>query len=124
MCVCLCTWGMCVCVYVYEWTTFYPLRPASQESMEVKGTIVVLGAYDYDILGKNDFMGICVVPCNDIPQLSNSSSLLDENSPKRRNMTLPLFHIGESKALLALQHHFSDHEAVEFLNVLRKSYHK
>ena len=113
-----------VCVYVYEWTTFYPLRPASQESMEMKGTIVVLGAYDYDILGKNDFMGICVVPCNDIPQLSNSSSLLDENSPKRKNMTLPLFHIGESKALLALQHHFSDHEAVEFLNVLRKSYHK
>ncbi|KAL5473221.1 hypothetical protein EMCRGX_G027674 [Ephydatia muelleri] len=100
--------------------------PASQESMEVKGTIVVLGAYDHDILGKNDFMGICVVSCNDIPQLSNSSSLLDANSPKRRNMTLPLFHIGESKALqeLALRHHFSDHEAVEFLNVLSKNYHK
>ena len=94
--------------------------------MEVKGTIVVLGAYDHDVLGKDDFMGICVVLCSDIPQISNKSSLLDISSPKRKNLTLPLFHIAESKALqeLALRHQFSDHESIEFINVLSKSYHK
>ena len=104
----------------------YVFRAASQESMELKGTIMVLGAYDHDVLGKDDFMGICVVLCKGIPQISNKSSLLDENSPKRMNLTLPLFHIEESVALqeLALRHQLSDHEAIEFLNILSKSYHK
>ena len=61
----------------------YVFRAASQESMELKGTIMVLGAYDHDVVGKDDFMGICVVLCKGIPQISNKSSLLDDKSPKR-----------------------------------------
>ena len=90
--------------------------------MEVKGTIVVLGAYDHDVLGKNNFMGICVVLCSDIPQISNKSSLLDISSPKRKNLTLPLFLLGESKALqeLTIRHAQADREASNFLLTLNK----
>ena len=91
--------------------------------MEVKGTIVVLGAYDHDVLGKNNFMGICVVLCSDIPQISNKSSLLDISSPKCKNLTLPLFLLGESKALqeLTTRHAQADSEASDFLLTLNKT---
>ncbi|KAL5473219.1 hypothetical protein EMCRGX_G027672 [Ephydatia muelleri] len=96
--------------------------PASQESMEMKGTIAVLVAYNRDVLGKEIFIGMCVIPCNDIPRISNKSSLLDVSSPKRMNMALPLFHIGESKALqeLTARQVLADPEATDFLSTLNK----
>ena len=104
--------GPCSILYVF--------RAASQESMELKGTIMVLGAYDHDVVGKDDFMGICVVLCNGIPQISNRSSLLDDNCPRRRNLTLPLFHPEDSKALqeLTSRHALADSEATDFLHTL------
>ena len=104
----------------------YVFRAASQESMELKGTIMVLGAYSHDVLGKDDFMGICVVLCNGIPQISNKSSLLDEKSPRRRNLTLPLFLAEDSKALqeLTSRHALADSKATEFLHTLSNMYGK
>ena len=88
----------------------------------MKGTIAVLVAYNRDVLGKEIFIGMCVIPCNDIPRISNKSSLLDDSSPKRKNMALPLFHVGESKALqeLTARQVLADPEATDFLSTLNK----
>ena len=99
---------------------FHFIRAASQESMELKGTIMVLVVYNSDILGKDDFIGMCAVLCNGIPQISNRSSLLDDNSPRRRNLTFPLFLAEDSKALqeFTSQHALADSEATDFLHTL------
>ena len=99
-------------------------RPILQDETK-ESAILVLAVYDYDIVGKNDFMGICVIPWKDIPQISNTASLLNESAAERRNLALPLFHIEDSKALqeLTQRHHFShDHEATAFTHLLKNNY--
>ena len=86
---------------------------------------LVLAVYDHEIVGKNDFMGICVIPSKDIPQISNAASLLNDSASERRNLTLPLFQIEDTKALqeVAQRHHCShDHEAATFYRVLKNNY--
>ncbi|KAL5473226.1 hypothetical protein EMCRGX_G027680 [Ephydatia muelleri] len=100
------------------------LLPILQDETK-ESAILVLAVYDYEIVGKNDFMGICVIPWKDIPQISNTASLLNESAAERRNLALPLFHIEDSKALqeLTQRHHFShDHEATAFTHLLKNNY--
>ncbi len=64
----------------------------------------MLAVYDHDVIGSNDFAGLCVVSCKDIPRLSASrASVLDPDAPERKNLLLPLFQIKESLALRELE---------------------
>lgn len=48
--------------------------------------------FDYNLIGYNKFVGMCVVACKDIPQLSSpESSLTDPSSAQQANLKLPLF---------------------------------
>ena len=89
----------------------------------MKGAIAMLVACNRDVMGKEDFIGMCVILCCDFPRISNKSSLLDDSAPKRKNITLPLIHIGESKALqeLTARQGLADSEAADFLSTLNKA---
>ena len=73
-------------------THFYPCSPAKQEDIDTEGTALLLSVFDYNVIGANGFVGMCVVACKDIPQMvSTEASLTDPNSPQQINLTLPLF---------------------------------
>ncbi len=64
----------------------------------------MLAVYHYNFIGANDFAGLCVVSCKDIPRLSASrASVLDPDAPECKNLLLPLFHIKETLALRELE---------------------
>jgi hypothetical protein len=47
--------------------------------------------FDYNLIGYNEFVGICVVACKDIPRLASpESSLTDPSSAQQANLKLPL----------------------------------
>lgn len=84
---------------------------------------MILSAYNYDKIGKNELMGINVVQCKDVPHIS-STSLLDDKTPKRCNLALPLFKVEEIQSFqeLALRHQNGDTEASNFFKLLSKKY--
>lgn len=98
--------------------------PVTRQQLHSEGAVMVLSAYSYDKIGKNDFMGICVVQCSDIPLISSTTLLLDDKVPKRSNFQLPLFQIEEVKALqeLGVRHLSGETEASNFLKLLSKKY--
>ena len=98
--------------------------PAEQREIDIEGTILLLSVFDHDIVGANDFAGVCVVACKDIPQLiSPEASLTDPDAPQRKNLTLPLFHYtNETPAFAELdaRARLEDHKANEFFKVNKK----
>lgn len=85
---------------------------------------MVLSAYNYDKIGRNELMGISVVQCKDVPHVSSTTSLLDDKAPKRSNLELPLFQIEELGSFqeLYLRHQNGDTEASNFFKLLSKKY--
>ena len=66
--------------------------PAKQAEIDVEGTVLLLSVFSHEVVGANDFAGMCVVACKDIPQLVSSEALpSDSDAPQRKNLTLPLF---------------------------------
>ena len=59
--------------------------------MNKEGAILLLAVYDHDLIGSNDFAGLCAIACKDIPQLSHHPSVTDPNAPHAKNLILPLF---------------------------------
>ena len=96
----------------------------SKEQLRSEGAVLVLSVYDFDKIGKNELMGICVVQCADAPSVSSTSSLLDDGAPKRSNLGLSLFQIEELKPFqeLRLRHENYDTEASSFFKLLNKKY--
>lgn len=108
--------------------------PARQTEINVDGAVLLLSVFDHDLVGSNDFAGMCVVACKDIPRMTSpQASLTDPNAPQRLNLTLPLFHYtAETPAFAELDSraHLGDAKAVEFfkseksLNLLGPSLHQ
>lgn len=92
--------------------------------IDYEGTALVLSVFDHDIVGANDFAGMCVVACKDIPQLaSTEASLTDPNAPQRVNLTLPLFrytHETPAFAELDARARLGDDKASNFFKVNKK----
>ena len=91
--------------------------------MEVEGTVLLLSVFDSDVVGANDFAGMCVVACKDFPQLLPSeASLTDPNSPQRKNLTLPLFRYTSETHLSELdtRARLGDGKASDFFKVNKK----
>lgn len=101
-----------------------PHRPASADNLSIKGSVLLLSFYDYDIITSNDFMGMCVIPLHSLPGLP-SLPPPDQNAPRRKNLTLPLFELSEemkSRAALELvsRSQKGDPRAVGFLKENKK----
>lgn len=92
-------------------------RPAHSSLMEIEGTILTLAIYDYDVFGKDNFIGLCVASCNSIPDASEL-----RKSPMTLN--LPLFHIKSSSILeeLVIRHQRSDEMASQLYTTLVKNF--
>lgn len=88
--------------------------------MQIEGTILTLVLYDYDVFGKDNFIGLCVVSCKSIPQFKDASEL--QKSPMKLN--LPLFHIKNSNVLqeLVTRHQRSDEIASQLYTTLIKKF--
>ena len=98
--------------------------PAQQAEIDAEGAILLLSVFDHDIVGANDFAGMCVVACKDIPQLiPPEASLTDPNAPQRVNLTLPLFRYTQETpafAELDARARLGDDMASEFFKVNKK----
>ena len=76
-------------------------RSADRQFLETEGAILLLSVFDHDIIRSNDFCGLCVVPCKDIPLLSPAESAFsDPNAVQRKNLMLPLFKLKKSTVVL------------------------
>ena len=61
--------------------------------MEKEGAVLLLTVLD-DGMFKDEFAGLCVMPCKDIPRLevtTEQQALLRDDVPERKVMTLSLF---------------------------------
>ena len=100
---------------------FYLYRPAKSTEMDVEGTVLLLSVFDHDVIGANDFAGMCVVACKDIPQLASpEASLTDPDAPQRKNLTLPLFRYTSETPVFAemdARSHLGDAKAANFFKV-------
>ncbi|KAL5473217.1 hypothetical protein EMCRGX_G027670 [Ephydatia muelleri] len=100
--------------------------PAREELLGKAGIILVLGVYDYDMIGENGLMGLCVLPCSDVPLVGVASGTQEGSEQplgQPKSFLLPLFHVSESKVFqkLALRSEHSYHqEPLEFLKLLNK----
>ena len=61
--------------------------------MNVENTILLLAVFDQDVI-EDDFAGVCVVRCKDIPRLGaddEQRAILEVDAPQRKVFRLPLF---------------------------------
>ena len=80
------------CILLQLLKISYNCSPAKQTEIDTEGTVLVLTVFDYNLIGANEFTGMCVVDCKDIPQMASpQASLTDPNVPQRKNLTLPVF---------------------------------
>ena len=86
--------------------------------MDIEGAVVLLSVFDHDLFGPNDFAGMCVVSCKDIPRMASpQASLTDPRAPQRKNLTLPLFrYTSETPVFVELdvRAHLGDNKANDF----------
>lgn len=63
--------------------------------MDIEGAVLLLTVMDHDTFGRDDFAGMCVVSCRDIPRLGSVTehhAIMDPNAPQRKVLRLSLFH--------------------------------
>ena len=82
----------------------YTFSPAKLKEVDTDGTVLLLTIFDYNLIGYNEFVGMCVVACKDIPRLASpEASLTDPSSAQQVNLKLPLFRFtAETPAFLEL----------------------
>jgi len=57
----------------------------------MSGSVLSLTVFNHDYIKKNEFCGMVVIDCAEIPRLpSGSSGIDDENAPQRKTFELPL----------------------------------
>lgn len=97
--------------------------PAEKEEMDTEGAVLLLSVFDHDVVGSNDFAGMCVVACKDIPRIASpQASLTDPSAPQRKNLTLPLFRFTRTTAVfseLDSRSHLGDAKAEHFFKLYR-----
>ena len=84
------------------------LRPAKLTDMQEKGSVLLLAMFDQDKIGKDDYAGMCVVSCNEIP-VGN----------ERKVEHLPLFEYTETPALEELDDRSKDGTS-DFLKLMKE----
>ena len=60
--------------------------------------MLLFTVFDWDLMKEDDFAGMCIVPCKDIPRLQETDAeqqramILEMNAPQRKVFRLSLFH--------------------------------
>ena len=60
--------------------------------------MLLFTVFDWDLVKKDDFAGMCIVPCRDIPRLQGTDAeqrkamILEADAPQRKVFRLSLFH--------------------------------
>jgi hypothetical protein len=60
--------------------------------------MLLFTVFDWDLVKKDDFAGMCIVPCRDIPRLQGTGAeqqkamILEVDAPQRKVFRLSLFH--------------------------------
>ena len=91
--------------------------------MDKDGTVLLLTIFDHDVIGSNDFAGMCVVACKSIPRLRSTKASFDPATTQPKNLNLPLFQLTTKTAVLSELHTRSklgDFKAIEFFKSNRK----
>ena len=66
-------------------------RPAIEENLNAEDTVLLLAVFDRNVIFEDDFTGMCVVPCKDIPRFANQQVILRLDAPQKKRFMLPLF---------------------------------
>ena len=81
-------------------TTYVPTyvfsssKNVKEELLDTSGSCISLTVLDYDRYTKNDYCGMVVLSCEDIPRLPSGFSGIDsENAPQRKTYELPLLYL-------------------------------
>ena len=88
--------------------TCAPYRPAASKDMKEKGSVLLLAMFDQDKIGKDDFAGMCVVSCNEIPF-----------GDERKVEHLPLFEFADTSAMKELVDRIKD-DAADFCKLMKE----
>ena len=60
--------------------------------------MLLFTVFDWDLMKEDDFAGMCIVPCKDIPRLQGTDAgqqramILEADAPQRKVFRLSLFH--------------------------------
>lgn len=66
-------------------------RKVKETLLDMSGSVLTLTVFDHDYIKKNEFCGMVVINCAEIPRLpSGSSGLDDPNAPQRKTFELAL----------------------------------
>ena len=69
--------------------------------MRTEGSVVILGLHNQK---KDGLIGICIVPCKDIPTVTtDAGTLLNDHASSRMRCDLALFQVKESKTMQELE---------------------
>jgi len=67
------------------------IRLIKEDLLNMSGSVLTLSVYDRDVVRKDDFAGMVVIECTEIPRLpGRSCSIDDPNAPQRKTYELPL----------------------------------
>ena len=78
-------------------------RNVKEDLLNMQGSSLSLTALDYDRFTKNDYCGMVVLSCEEIPRLPYGSSGIDNaNAPQRKTYEFPLVVDTATPALLEL----------------------
>ena len=88
--------------------TCAPCRPAASKDMKEKGSVLLLAMFDQDKIGKDDFAGMCIVSCNEIPF-----------GDERKVEHLPLFEFADTSAMKELVDRIKD-DAADFCKLMKE----
>ena len=81
----------------------------------MSGSCLSLTVLDYDRFTKNDYCGMVVISCEEIPRLPNGFSGIDsDNAPQRKTYELPLVVNTTTPALIELSRR--NHQYVQGFN--------
>lgn len=91
--------------------------------MDRDGSILLLTIFDHDVIGSNDFAGMCVVDCQTMPRLRSAKACFEPNAPQPKNLNLPLFHFVDPTPVtteLYTRSKLGDSKAIDFFKANRK----
>ena len=99
---------VCMCLFSH-------CRNVKEELLDMSGSCLSLTVLDYDRFTKNDYCGMVVLSCEDIPRLPNGFSGIDDASAsQRKTYELPLLVDTMTPALMELSRR--DHHYVKDFN--------
>lgn len=79
-------------------------RKVKSSVLYTPGAVLTFSVYDVNLVRSDEFMGMAVIECSEIPELKTlTSDLEDPSSPQRLNLSLALVKDTKTPALIELK---------------------